>query len=110
MCSSKKQNLTEEQKFEQKLFHSLKRYGYLFPETINDVDKFEELYGDTQIDIPEHLELEESSESLLDFDYSNNRAAFSNEKFSHFELPESKNSDIESSKKNSPIKKTKPKK
>ncbi len=51
----KKKIQTEEQKFEKALFFALKRNGYLFPETLDDVEKFEELFGDTAIDMPEHL-------------------------------------------------------
>lgn len=112
MCDSKKQDISKEKEFEKKLFHSLKYFGYLFPENIDDVDKFEELYGDTQIDVPEHLELEEShnsnAESILDFDFSNRIAAFSSKKISNFEIPKDLN--IESGIKKGQIKKNKPEK
>lgn len=85
------QYLSDEQKFEQKLFHTLKFYGYLFPDNAKDVDNFEELYGDTEIDIPEHLqslEMRNHEENLhLDLDFTNNVAAFSPNDPNSFELP-----------------------
>jgi uncharacterized protein YwgA len=46
---------TEETKFEEALFEALKTNGHLFPNTIKDVEKLEELYGDTEIEMPSHL-------------------------------------------------------
>lgn len=47
---------SEELEFEKEFFQALKRNGYLFPKSLEDVKKFEELYGDTEIDMPEHLQ------------------------------------------------------
>ncbi|RLD66388.1 MAG: hypothetical protein DRI84_04895 [Bacteroidetes bacterium] len=91
MCD-KKQDLTDEQKFEQKVFNSLKHFGYLFPESIKDVDRFEELHGDTEIDIPDHLQspdiLNSADEFSLEFGLSLKVAAFSDTASKRFELPE----------------------
>lgn len=54
--NDKKKLRAEEEKFEKALFHALKQNGYLFPKTLEDVEKFEELYGDTEIEMPEHLQ------------------------------------------------------
>lgn len=91
------QNLSEELKFEQKLFQSLKHYGYLFPESIKDVDRFEELYGDTEIEIPEHLQsldaLNTNKELPLDFGLAYNVAALSADEPNPFEKPDKSDSD-----------------
>lgn len=42
----------EEAAFEAELFHSLKSYGYLFPENIYQVKAFENLYGNYAADTP----------------------------------------------------------
>ena len=46
----------KEKEFEKALFYALKANGYLFPATLDDVEKFEELYGNTEIDMPEDLQ------------------------------------------------------
>lgn len=33
----------------------LKSFGYMFPETEDELDAFEEMYGNTEIELPEHL-------------------------------------------------------
>ena len=90
--STEKQNQNEEQKFEQKLFHSLQYYGYLFPNNEKDIKRFDELYGDTEIDFPDHLkslDMHNSDEEFsLDYDFSFEMAAFSADESNHFELPE----------------------
>ena len=72
-------------------FHSLKYFGYLFPSSIKDVERFEELYGDTEIDIPEHIQSPETiiieDASSIDFELSYDIAAFSADNTSHFEIP-----------------------
>lgn len=86
------QKLSEEQEFEKKLFYSLKRYGYLFPENKQDIEKLEELYGDTEIEIPAHLQnlnVPKADEELpSDFDVDYRVAAFSSKEPGSFELPE----------------------
>ena len=39
--------------FEQDLYSILKRYGYLFPTTEEEVERFEKLHGSTDIEMPE---------------------------------------------------------
>lgn len=91
MCAKKKRYLLKEKKIEHTIFNSLKYYGFLFPENVEDVDRFEELYGDTDVDIPEHLQSLESLQlnenNPLDFDFSNNMAAFSTNEPNQFTLP-----------------------
>lgn len=79
--------------FEVELYYALKSYGYLFPETIKEVERFEKLYGDTEITIPSDIELPKiikklNNQSLedVDFNLSMNKAAFSSNNDS-FNLP-----------------------
>lgn len=73
--------------FEIDLFKSLRSYGYLFPVTREDVDRFEELYGDTDIESPEIdeiidttlLGLKESNQDVFMLDAEFNIAAFSSD-------------------------------
>jgi len=41
--------------FEKDLFYSLKYYGYLFPTSVNEINKFEEHFGKTEVNIPDNL-------------------------------------------------------
>lgn len=43
---------TEMDNFAVNLFNSLKEYGYVLPKTEKDVEKFEKLYGNTEIETP----------------------------------------------------------
>ncbi len=94
---SKSQKRSDEQEFEKRLFYSLKRFGYLFPENEKDVEGFEHLYGDTDIDIPEHLQNMETinieEEIPLDFDVNYKMAAFSNGNLDQFDFPENSEED-----------------
>jgi hypothetical protein len=47
---------SDDTQFKQDLFWSLKSYGHLFPENKNEVERFEELYGNTPVDIPDNVE------------------------------------------------------
>ena len=84
------QNPTEEEKFEKELLQSLRYYGYLFPESLEDVERFEMLYGDTEIEVPEHLDslekIKPNDEFQPGFNFSNNIAAFSANNQHDFDL------------------------
>jgi hypothetical protein len=72
------------------LFDSLKTNGYIFPKTNKDVERFEELYGNTDIEtpsfnIPSDKDLDSNSTDL-NFNFS--MAAFSSKKDSNFKLPD----------------------
>jgi len=86
------QNLNEEEKFERELLESLRYYGYLFPGNSKEIERFETLYGDTEIDMPEHFQslekLSPEKEIPLDFDLSYNVAAFSANDQNRYELPD----------------------
>jgi hypothetical protein len=68
--------------FELNLFRSLKSYGYIFPASIKDVEKFEELYGNTDINAPSHFKFPEETkiEDIIgvDFNTFQNIAAYGN--------------------------------
>lgn len=80
---AKSQKRSKEKEFEERLFCSLKSYGYLFPRNENDIERFENLYGDTEIEVPEHLRnsiLPNNDPNLnFDFEVNYNVAAFTNE-------------------------------
>jgi hypothetical protein len=94
IMSSIKQDkiLDEEEKFVKQLSQSLKYYGYLFPESSADVERFEAIYGDTEIEIPGHLESLEkilsNDEKVINFDLTNNLAAFTSKDKNTFEIPD----------------------
>jgi membrane carboxypeptidase/penicillin-binding protein len=48
--------------FEQDLYQIFKRYGYLFPTTEEEVERFERLHGTTDIEMPEKFK---SSETIV---------------------------------------------
>ena len=52
----------ENNNFEIELLKALKSYGLLFPSSVKGVDRFEELYGQTEIELPERLN---SSSNML---------------------------------------------
>ncbi len=80
MKNNKEHNNSEDQAFEFELFNSLKSYGYLFPENTQDVVKFEELYGNTDIEIPSNIKLPSHEDILklkgVDFEVPMDIAAF----------------------------------
>jgi hypothetical protein len=93
MSSNKKyKKLNEEEKFEKELLQTLRYYGYLFPESSEDVERFEALYGDTEIEMPEHLESIEKiiseNKPELNFELSYDMAAFSSNHQNDFEIPD----------------------
>lgn len=71
------------------LFNSLKEYGYVLPKTEADVEKFEALYGNTEIETPV-VKLPNSNGDVdntsLSFDFK--MAAYSASTKSGFILPE----------------------
>lgn len=81
MRDKKEHIKNSEKRFESDLIQSLKYYGNLFPDSIADVERFQSLYGDTEIDIPEHLnsleKIQAKSSDEIDFDLTYNIAAFS---------------------------------
>lgn len=92
---SKKKN--KETIFEEALFEALKANGHLFPNTIRNVENLEELYGDTEIEMPSHLDTyddlltsndREEFKPTLSLDI----AAFTSEPEIHFHF-DSKNKD-----------------
>ena len=89
MKHKSKNNITE-QEFELKLFRALKSFGYLFPDSIRGVERFEELYGNTDVDFPEHLQSPDSFTNNQDvsfgLDFSIRMAALSPKKNEPFTL------------------------
>jgi hypothetical protein len=84
--------LNEEDKFVKQLFQSLKYYGYLFPQSSADVERFEVIYGATEIEIPEYLDSFEkilsNNEQVLKIDLTNSIAAFSSKEKKTFKIPD----------------------
>lgn len=75
--------------FSVNLFSSLKEYGYVFPKTDKDVEKFEALYGNTEIETP--LVQLPSNKTDLNFPSENfdfKMAAYSPTGKSSFSFPE----------------------
>lgn len=54
--TSKKTVKSIASKKESELETALKSFGYLFPETDEEIDAFEEMHGNTEVVLPEHLE------------------------------------------------------
>jgi hypothetical protein len=78
--------------FEAELFHSLKSYGYLFPENVSEVEAFEELFGTQMTDTPSIqnvLAADTKSSSVDIFDLEDmSLAAYSNLDDQFPELPD----------------------
>jgi hypothetical protein len=80
-----------EKSLEDEVFLSLKSYGYLFPETPKEVERYEELYGTTEIDVPLDFEPRlpaDLSYPNLDLTGVFTIAAFSSGNKSSIKLPE----------------------
>jgi len=98
MCA-KKQKLNKVQLFEQELFHSLKYHGYLLPDNFADIQRLDEFYGDTEIEVPENLQpldllqSDSTKKFVLDLDFSSKIAAFSPKDLDQFGLNEDLNSE-----------------
>jgi hypothetical protein len=80
--------------FELELYQSLKSYGYLFPENIRDVEKFETLYGNTEIETPDTIDLSKEKDfpglqvlRNIDFGFPANIAAFTSNEDESFNMP-----------------------
>lgn len=93
--SENKNNKKSDQLFEHEFYKALKSYGYLLPNNSVDVERFEELYGSTEIDTPPLIELPKpkstGSISLLsemNFDLSLSVAAFTSNENESFNLPD----------------------
>jgi hypothetical protein len=86
--------------FELILFNSFKSYGYLFPKTIEDVERFEELYGTTEIQTPDFKKSIPNEFNLenIDFNFESSLAAF---KGSENELSDFSDEGFEDDKNNS---------
>ena len=105
---NKKKNSKNNQKamdnFAIELFYAFKANCYIFPKTDKDVECFEELYGNTEIEtpsftIPSDRGLDTNS-SALNFNFK--MAAFSSKKGSSFKMPDNldnENSDKSKNKK-----------
>ncbi|MBD3636597.1 MAG: hypothetical protein HUJ25_04590 [Crocinitomicaceae bacterium] len=92
MGNSKKNKDTS---FERDLFMALSEYGYLFPTTEEDVENFESLYGNTQIEAPDFIEFDKGQSDL---DISSNsftmkNAAFNSSQKQKFNFPDPKDLD-----------------
>jgi hypothetical protein len=80
---NKEQVLSEDAKFELQLYQALKTYGFILPASVNDVDRFEALYGKTEIDLPVSIKAsdrlfnseEKDDDSIIDFKSPLNMAA-----------------------------------
>lgn len=68
---SPQNNLSQLSNFEQELFIAMKSYGFLFPESSREVERFEELYGKTPINTPENFELNPSKPAIVNYDLGN---------------------------------------
>lgn len=95
--NKKERKLNDDEIFEVELFNSLAFYGYLFPKSIKEVDRFEELYGNTEIDTPAIIELPTNKvlpnfqeNKNIEMDLSLNKAAFRSKRNDSFDLPEDK--------------------
>jgi len=86
-------NNNVEKSFESDLFFSLKSYGYLFPENTKEVERFEDLYGNTEIDVPMEFEPVLPDNVLIsnaDFTKGLGVAAFSTMNNNSFKKPDEK--------------------
>ena len=72
---NKEQVLSKDVKFELQLYQALKTYGFIFPTSVDDVDRFEALYGKTEIDLPVSIKAsdrlfnsqEKADDAIIDF-------------------------------------------
>ena len=90
----------ENQNFEIDLFNALKSYGYLFPKDTKDVDNFENLYGNTEIETPPFVEQSKRNENLeiKNTDFNLRLAAFAPKSNNSISLPNNtKKGDADSS-------------
>ena len=82
-------NLKKEAQFEKELLQNLIYYGYLFPGNSKSVERFEAIYGDTDIDMPDHLAnldyIEFNKTFETDFDLTLDKAAFSSNDHAEFD-------------------------
>jgi hypothetical protein len=58
MCMANKSNKknSNPKKQEEVLCAALKKFGFVFPTTLSEVEQFEEIFGNTEIDLPEELQ------------------------------------------------------
>lgn len=75
MKNKKNQQPFDEAKFEAEVHNSLNYFGYIFPETTTDVERFEELYGDTEIETPSAFDIlsKKKHSETIDFNILNNQ-------------------------------------
>lgn len=93
-------NNIEMDNFTVSLYNSLKEYGYLFPKTEKDVEKFEELYGNTKIETPViKLPINNKNTELSSENFNFQMAAYSSVNKSGFNIPEDLKKKKSSSKK-----------
>jgi len=106
--SENKKDKKNDQLFEHEFYKALNFYGYLLPNNSNDIERFEELYGKTEIDTPSLIELpktkSEKSIPLLgemNFDLSLGVAAFTSNENDSFHIPDDLVKNIKQEKKKS---------
>lgn len=79
---------TEMDNFAVSLFNSLKEYGYVFPKTEKDVEKFEKLYGNTEIETPVvKLPISNDDSDFSSGNFNFQMAAYSSSDKSGFIIP-----------------------